>query len=78
MTCRKCRWLAVPLNAAGARRVLKNRVYACEFDVKRVALPHCVTMHYSASLSWDGKFTIAYRSMLPDDGAGCPTFEPRK
>ncbi len=78
MTCRNCRWLVVPLDGKGRRRVYKNKGYECVFDVKRVVVPHCVTVVYSATLKLDGSFSLSRRRMLPDDGATCPTFEARK
>lgn len=77
MTCRKCRWFAVPLSPSGLRRVFKNRVYACTFNTDNIALPDSITQS-AFNMERCGKFVLQRRFMTPDDGATCPTFEARK
>lgn len=78
MTCRKCKWFAVPLDGKGRRRIAKNRKYECEVNLSKTAAPHSITLYFHAAMKWDGTVAISRHSMLPDEGATCPTFEERK
>jgi len=71
MTCGTCKWLEVPPDKAGHRRVIKDKAYRCACPIPDVVLPQCVTNGYG--WKWPpGKNWVSH-----DSGQDCPTFEPR-
>lgn len=64
-TCRNCRYLSVPLDAAGRRVPRKGNVYSCSkvTNLQEVKFPKAVTIK------------ITRRYMRPMDGADCPAWE---
>lgn len=75
MTCRTCKFLEVPPNAAGKKVPRKGNVYRCLSPVPRTAwlMPTSVTKTYSYREPDEKSKTM----MEPDDGDGCPLYEPR-
>jgi hypothetical protein len=67
MTCKDCAFLAVPLNAAGRRQVIKWRMYAC-------TAPEPVFPLVPASIEVKKS---ARKMMCSDYGQGCPIFQER-
>ena len=67
MTCRNCKYLVVPPDSDGKRRIRKARVYRC-------AAPDPTVLHIpnSISISCDYKRLFSRRFMEPDEGVGCP------
>jgi hypothetical protein len=74
VTCKTCKWLAVPPDKRG-RIVVRDTAYRCIVPMPVLpALPDCITKQY-------GYTKITERRdywMTPKQGVTCPLHEPRK
>lgn len=68
MTCRTCKFLDVPLDEDGVRRVLEDRTYICDAPVPMVAHLFPASVRFSAP-----KLRMVARA-----GSGCPAWEKRE
>lgn len=75
MTCRTCKFLEVPASAAGKIIPRKGNVYYCLSPVPKTAhlLPASITEAYGYREPTERD----RRRMAPDEGTGCPLYEPR-
>lgn len=68
-SCKTCKWLVVPRDAAGRRYVKQLGAYRCFFPVVAQPLPDSVTKAYGYRAPSPTQY------MAPSDGAACPTYE---
>lgn len=67
MACKDCKFMSVPLNAAGRRVVYKERAYRCQApEPAWPPIPACME-NPKTFRNW----------IWADAGEGCPTFEQR-
>lgn len=75
MTCRDCRYLAVPLDKIGRRVARKSNMYRCLAPFPPLpAIPDSFT----SAWDWERYWPPKPRHMQPDDGANCPTWTARQ
>lgn len=67
MTCRTCRYLAVPPDSLGRIVPRKRKPYVCVFEADKPALPDSYWMQ------WPPRRV----NMEPEDGQNCPAYRAR-
>ena len=67
-SCKTCKFLVVPLNAAGKRQTRYNCVYECKAMIPPQYIPESISRSY---LGAHHNRTM----MLPGDGVTCPTWQ---
>lgn len=75
MTCKTCKYLALPLNKNGKRYAAPNHTYRCLAIVPNdwwITLPHSVVNAYGF------RRDLHKTHMSATDGEGCPSYEEHK
>ena len=67
-SCKSCKFLVVPLNAAGRRQTRYDRGYECKAMILAQYIPDSISRSYSGA---HHNSTM----MLPGDGVTCPTWQ---